>query len=77
MRGRRPLVTKISPERVMLVCEHINSFPKMESHYSRKGSKKQYLANDLNIKRMLELYRDWCRSKGYEPVKESKYSFFL
>jgi hypothetical protein len=45
----------------------------MESLYARKSSNKQYLAHDLSIKRMWQLYKDWCSSKGYLPVKESKY----
>jgi hypothetical protein len=44
----------------------------MESHYARKSSKKQFVAHDLSIKRKWQLYKDWCSSKGYVLVKESK-----
>jgi hypothetical protein len=45
----------------------------MESHYCHKGSKRHYLAAELNIKKMHGLYKDACKKKGLIPVKESKY----
>jgi len=45
----------------------------MESHYTRKASKKQYLPHDLNIKKMWILYCEKCKGLGHTPVKENMY----
>jgi hypothetical protein len=39
-----------------IVRQHIESFPTMESHYTRKDSNKQYLSCDLSIRKMVDLY---------------------
>ena len=54
------------------VCDHINSFPgvPLVGHYCRKGSKKHFLAHDLNIKR---LYIDMCNAKCIPAVKQGTY----
>lgn len=43
---------------INLVKEHINSFPKVESHYCRRDSSKLYLSSDLNKAVMYRLYTD-------------------
>jgi hypothetical protein len=40
MRGKQPSKNKIEKETIEVVHRHIRSFPKMESHYSRKKRKK-------------------------------------
>lgn len=37
-RGRHPPGNKLSDEKINLVKEHINSFPKFISHYTRKDN---------------------------------------
>ena len=60
---------KIPEEDLNKVREHINSFPRLQSHYTRKDTHKEYLDSALNVKKMYELY-----SKRYEnPVEEHKY----
>ena len=45
------------------VCEHIESFPPQESHYSRHDNQnKKYLPERLNIRKMYLLYL-----QKYEP----------
>ncbi|KAJ8912399.1 hypothetical protein NQ315_013465 [Exocentrus adspersus] len=59
MRGRhqnRP--HKMSPELVQLVEEHIRSFKGRVSHYSLKKSRKLYLSETLNIKKMYLFFRE-------------------
>lgn len=72
-RGKSTPANKIDEDRINFVKEHIQSFPKMESHYTRKTSKKQYLPLDLNIKKMWLLYCDKCKESGQTPVKEHVY----
>jgi len=43
------------------VKKHIESFPAIESHYSREKTVKKYLGNELNINKMYKLYVDNCK----------------
>ncbi|KAF2882631.1 hypothetical protein ILUMI_23530, partial [Ignelater luminosus] len=43
------------------VIDHINSFPKTESHYYRSTSTRQYLEGSLNVSIMYRPYIDKCR----------------
>lgn len=53
---------------------HIDSFPRVESHYCRKDTKKQYLAPDLNLSLMYRLYRDeYCKNNNIHPVSDFVY----
>jgi hypothetical protein len=72
-RGRQASGNKTKEEILQGVRNHIDSFPKMESHYSRRDSVKEYLAHDLNIKQMWQLYQEQCKQKGINGVKEAKY----
>lgn len=46
--GRTP-PNKTSIEDITEIKKHINSFPKMQSHYCRRDSKKLYLSSELNL----------------------------
>jgi len=71
--GREPM-NKIANDRVAHVKLHIDSFPRIEPHYCRKNTLKQYLSPELNIQSMYRLYRDdYCQRNGIPPVKEHKY----
>ena len=39
------------------VKQHINLFPRMESHYCRASSNVQYLSSDLNYQIMYDMYK--------------------
>lgn len=73
MRGRHIAPNKTDYERVTFVKKHIESFPKLESHYARKSTKKEYLQHDLNIKKMWKLYSEECQKKEKVPVSEAMY----
>jgi hypothetical protein len=47
---------------------HINSFSVVESHNTRKDTNRKYLAPELNIKKMYELYKEECTNSGRKPV---------
>ena len=75
-RGRQEKIRKIPDSDRARVIEHINSFPALSSHYSRaKSPYGKYLAPDLNISKMYELYCDWLIENYSEdhPVTESFY----
>ena len=72
-RGRFPSANKTSSERLAEVRRHIESVPRMESHYVRKTSKRQYLSPDLSIRQMWEYYKESCKTKTMKPVAEKTY----
>ena len=55
------------------VRQHIRSFPKIESHYCRSTTRKEYLDANLNIQKMYELYEIKCDKDGNEKVPASMY----
>jgi len=48
----------MSDTHIKSVTEHISSFPRVESHYRRANSQKEYLEDGLNISRMYNLFVD-------------------
>lgn len=63
---------KIKPETFSKVCDHIKSFKSRKAHYSLHDSSKTYLDEDLNIKKMHDLYiQDNPQFKvSYEKYRE-------
>lgn len=39
---------------------HIESFPTVESHYTRNDSQRSYISSDLSIRKMFELHKQEC-----------------
>src|SRR5271156_4000300 len=67
---------KLSNVALQLVMDHINLFPRMQSHYCRKSSSKEYLEIHLSIPKMYELYVKWAEAKCVavgDRVKQSMY----
>lgn len=76
--GRSELVSKkynsTSEENKNHIKNHVDSFPRVESHYCRKDTQKQYLASDLNLSIMYRLYRDeYCEQNNIIPVSDFVY----
>lgn len=69
-RGRHEPQNKTKPEVMETVKLHIESFPKMESHYCRKSTKREYLDPQLSINKMYELYVEHCKQKAEETKIE-------
>jgi len=69
-RGRhtnRPL--RLRENSLELVREHINSFPRVHSHYTRERSKREYLESEVrSVENMHRLFKDWCSDKGIEKI---------
>lgn len=55
------------------IREHIESFPRMPSHYCRASSSKEYFASDLNLSKMYNLYVEKCAENDVVPVKSHMY----
>ncbi|CAG9772073.1 unnamed protein product [Ceutorhynchus assimilis] len=63
-RGRKSPSNKTKPEVIAKVNAHIESFPAMESHYTRKSSERKYLDCNLTITKMYELYKQQRQQDG-------------
>ena len=74
-RGRhsnRP--SRLQPEAIQHICEHIASFPVDESHYSRhSNTNRKYLSATLTVPQMYTLYVNWCSEKAIEPASSRSY----
>ena len=58
------------------MIEHINKFPTIKSHCSRKNNPgRKYLSPELNICKLFELYQEWSRVQypDIECVSEQGY----
>lgn len=63
-RGRKSPANKTKPEIIAKVNAHIESFPAMESHYTRKSSERKYLDSNLTITKMYDLYKQQRQQDG-------------
>lgn len=78
-RGRHePTNKKIEERKAML--EHIERYPKYESHYSRRDSQKKYLRSHLNIRMLYSEYKAEHENAGSydlfrEVFKSTGYAF--
>ena len=55
------------------VRAHINSLPRMEPHYTRSDTNRQFLGAGLNINKMYELYVENCKARNAQYVKSGVY----
>nr|CAH7763454.1 unnamed protein product [Callosobruchus chinensis] len=67
-RGRKAPSNKTREEDVQIVKSHIERFPAMESHYTRKSSRRKYLDSKLSIAKMSSLYKELCENENRKPV---------
>lgn len=56
------------------VRQHIGKFPKVESHYLRAQTKKEYLDGSLTIAEMYRMYVEEQKSKSLSCVKHKMYA---
>lgn len=68
-RGKHRNQRKIPDEIRRQVREHIEMFPRVEGHYVRKDSKREYLESSLTLAEMYRQYEKWCDEKGYTAAK--------
>ncbi|XP_031329067.1 uncharacterized protein LOC116160073 [Photinus pyralis] len=72
-RGKTPCTIRLTDEQKGIAKDHINSFEKIESHYCRKDSAKQYLHSSLNVSKMYRMYCEYCANINKGPIRESAY----
>lgn len=60
-------------EKKEAIKNHIESFPKTESHYCCKEPQRQYLGSDLNLEKMYYLYKEKRLIEGATPSSITTY----
>lgn len=63
---------KLSPELIDNVKNHINQFPVVPSHYTRKNTMKMYLEEGLTIQKMYRLYNEHCEKNNITTAATSR-----
>lgn len=67
-RGKHPKRTV--PEHIRKsIKSHIDSFPRMPSHYCRAQTRKEYLEANLSLAKMYNLYVEKCTQENAVPAK--------
>lgn len=61
LRGRHNNHNKLNPQLLDDIRKHINTIPKLESHYVRASTSKQYIGGDKTIK---DLYNDFAAQQS-------------
>ena len=73
-RGHHEPGNKTGDADMNYVKEHINSFPKYQSHYSRSDNpNRHYLSPSLSVALMYTLYKEKCAEDGMNPVSDWVY----
>jgi len=66
-------VKKSFSDRRCSVRKHIESIPRIESHYCRRDTNKEYIDETLNMRVLYEKYVEHCSQTEQIPAKEHTY----
>ena len=73
-RGRHTPANKTKEEDLAVIRQHISSFPKYKSHYSRADNPiREYLSPDLSAAKMYALYCEYCANERKQPASQWVY----
>ncbi|KAJ0174387.1 hypothetical protein K1T71_010533 [Dendrolimus kikuchii] len=72
-RGHHTPSNKFDENNMKFAHDHIDSFPKVPSHWCRKDTKKIYLETILNKEKMYELYKQHCLENQKKPIGKTSY----
>ena len=72
-RGKHTTYNKTEQTKLLRIREHIESFPKVASHYIRKTSTRHFLGLELNISCMYDLHQEKCQLDCEEPASNYIY----
>ena len=73
-RGTSKIRPRTNEAKTQSVMEHINLFPRMESHYVRSDSQREYLEEGLSISSMYGLYVKWAKENQKEVASKHHYT---
>ncbi|XP_022831051.1 uncharacterized protein LOC111359686 [Spodoptera litura] len=63
-RGKHAHHNQVNPEIIQSVRDHINSVPRIESHYTRANTTREFIDGGLTVK---ELHRNYLSRRGTMP----------
>lgn len=64
---------KTSDAQLQVIRDHIDKIPKMDSHYCRAHTRRQYIEPGLTITKLYEHYVDECNQNTIKPVSAFMY----
>jgi hypothetical protein len=64
--GNRP--SKYHDEEKNSIRNHINLIPRIESHYTRERSKREYIEQGLTVEELYRRYVEWCKPQNFDRV---------
>lgn len=68
-RGKHLPANKTLAQIIECIKNHISSFPRYTSHYSRSRSKRDYLGPELNIAKTYSFFVAYCKAGGLSEDK--------
>lgn len=77
LRGKHGNNKKLAPETVNQICDHINSFARIESHYLRNQTSREFIDGSLTIAEMWRLFDAKCQANKVSSCKFSTYSYIF
>lgn len=63
----------VSEEDKIVVRNHINSYPRIESHYLRNQTTREFIDGSLTLSEMYRMYIEFCGKENITPVKKYLY----
>lgn len=72
-RGKHGNQAKLDTDMKQFIREHIQSIPKIESHYLRAQSTRDYIDGSLNISTLYRLYKEECEKNDNHIAKKCTY----
>ena len=63
-------IMKVAEQAKAYIRKHIGSFPHVPSHFCRQEIRRNYLSQELNIRRLNRLYVESCSKHKRMPEKE-------
>ena len=63
-------IMKVAEQAKAYIRKHIGSFPHVPSHFCRQEIRRNYLSQELNIRRLYRLYVESCSKGKIVPEKE-------
>ncbi|KAK3090584.1 hypothetical protein FSP39_012887 [Pinctada imbricata] len=76
-RGKKSSINKTPDLDANYVRQHIESFPTVSSHYTRKDSQRKYLDANLTVRKMYELYKIKCKDSGKRVCSMNVYRYIF
>lgn len=72
-RGKHGKQNKLSSDTIQRIRDHINSIPRIESHYLRQQTTREYIDGGKNLTDLYTDYQKDCMDSGVEPAKIHTY----